>query len=84
MSLQPEGRVNAEARLLAGDVQVERQNYDEACKAFMGVALLYDDPAITPRALQKASLAYQKAGKKEEADRVAKQLREKYPDFAGG
>jgi TolA-binding protein len=84
MSLQPEGRVNAEARLLAGDVQLERQNFDEAGKAFMGVALLYDDPAITPRALQKAALAYQKAGKKEEADRVAKQLREKYPDFVGG
>jgi TolA-binding protein len=84
MRLQPEGRVNAEARLLAGDVQVERQNFDDAGKAFMGVALLYDDPAITPRALQKAAFAYQKAGKKEEADRVAKQLREKYPDFIGG
>jgi TolA-binding protein len=84
MRLQPEGRVNAEARLLAGDVQIERQNFDEAGKAFMGVALLYDDPAITPRALQKAAFAYQKAGKKEEADRVVKQLREKYPDFAGG
>ena len=84
MTLQPEGRVNAEARLLAGDVQVERQHFEEAGKAFMGVALLYDDPAITPRALQKAADAYQKAGKKEEADRVAKQLREKYPDFAGG
>jgi TolA-binding protein len=84
MRLQPEGRVNAEARLLAGDVQVERQNFDEAGKAFMGVALLYDDPAITPRALQKAAFAYQKAGKKEEADRVGKQLREKYPDFVGG
>ena len=84
MTLQPEGRVNAEARLLAGDVQVERQHFDEAGKAFMGVALLYDDPAITPRALQKAALAYQKAGKTEEADRVTKQLREKYPDFAGG
>src|SRR5205814_911863 len=43
MSLQPEGKVNAEARLLAGDVQVERQNFEEAGKAFMGVALLYDD-----------------------------------------
>jgi hypothetical protein len=50
----------------------------------MGVALLYDDPAITPRALQKAALAYQKAGKIEEADRVTKQLRDKYPDYAGG
>jgi len=84
MRLQPEGRVNAEARLLAGDVQVEREHFEEAGKAFMGVALLYDDPAITPRALQKAAAAYERAGKKEEADRVVKQLRDKYPDYAGG
>jgi TolA-binding protein len=84
MALQPEGRVNAEARLLAGDVQVERGKFDDAGKAFMGVALLYDDPAITPRALQKAATAYQRAGKTDEADRAARQLREKYPNYAGG
>lgn len=84
MSLQPEGRVNAEARLLAGDVQVERGRFEDAGKAFMGVALLYDDPAITPRALQKAAAAYERAGKKAEADRATQQLREKYPEFAGG
>jgi TolA-binding protein len=83
MSLQPEGRVNAEARLLAGDVQVERQRFDEAGKAYMGVALLYDDPAITPRALDKAAHAYQKAGKVDEAARVTQQLRQKYPNYAG-
>jgi TolA-binding protein len=83
MQLQPEGRVNAEARLLAGDVEIERQRFEEAGKAYMAVALLNDDPTIAPRALQKAALAYNKAGKKEEADRVTKQLREKYPDFAG-
>ena len=84
MTLQPEGRVNAEARLLSGDVQFERGHFEDAGKAFMGVALLYDDPAITPRALHKAALAYQRAGKTEEADRVARQLREKYPNYAGG
>jgi TolA-binding protein len=84
MALQPEGRVNAEARLLAGVVQVERGNFDDAGKAFMGVALLYEDPAITPRALQKAASAYQRAGKNDQADRAARQLREKYPNFAGG
>jgi TolA-binding protein len=83
MSLQPEGRVNAEARLLAGDVQVERGNFDDAGKAFMGVALLYDDPAITPRALEKAASAYQRAGKLDEADRATRQLREKYPNYVG-
>jgi TolA-binding protein len=83
MLLQPEGRVNAEARLLAGDVQFERGRFEDAGKAFMGVALLYDDPAVTPRALQKASVAYQRAGKPEEADRAARELREKYPNYAG-
>jgi TolA-binding protein len=83
MKLQPEGRVNAEARLLLGDVQVERNNFDEAGRAFMGVALLYDDAAITPRALHKATQAYQRAGKTAEADRAARELHEKYPNFAG-
>jgi len=83
MGLQPEGRVNAEARLLAGDVQLERGHFEEAGKAFMGVALLYDDPTITPRALQKAASAYEKAGKKIEADRATQELRAKYPGFAG-
>ncbi len=84
MTLQPEGRVNAEARLLAGDVQVERGRFEDAGKTFMGVALLYDDPTITPRALQKAAGAYEKAGKKSEADHAAEELRAKYPEFARG
>ncbi len=82
MSLQPEGKVNAEARLLAGEVQVERGRFEEAGKAFMGVALLYDDPTITPRALKKAAAAYEKAGKKTEAEHATQQLREKYPELA--
>jgi TolA-binding protein len=84
MALQPEGRVNAEARLLAGEVQLERGKFDDAGKAFKGVALLYDDPAITPRALDKASSSYRQAGKTEEADRLSHELRERYPNYAGG
>ncbi len=84
MKLQPEGRVNAQARLLAGDVEVERKQFEEAGKAFMSVALLYDDPEITPQALAKAAKAYAKAGKTVEADRANGELRQKYPDYAGG
>src|SRR5437763_630693 len=84
MTLQPEGKVNAEARLLAGDVEFERQRFEDAGKAYAGVALLYDDPAITPRALDKAADAYRRAGKTEEADHVAKQLSDRYPNYAGG
>ena len=84
MSLQPEGRVNAQARLLAGEVQMEREKFEEAGKAFMSIALLYDDPEITPQALAKAAKAYQKAGKSDEAERANTQLHQKYPDYAGG
>ena len=81
MALQPEGRVNAEARLLMGDVQLERGNFDDAGKAFQGVALLYDDPAVTPRALDKAASAYQRAGKTAEADQLSRELHQRYPNY---
>jgi TolA-binding protein len=84
MTLQPEGRTNAQARLLAGDVEMERNQFEDAGKAFMSVALLYDDPEITPQALAKAAKAYEKAGKPDEAKRVSAQLHQKYPDYAGG
>ncbi|HLW36740.1 MAG TPA: tetratricopeptide repeat protein [Chthoniobacterales bacterium] len=84
MVLQPEGRTNAEARLLAGDVQFERGKFQEAGRAFESVALLYDDPAVTPRALKKAAAAYQRAGMTAEADKVVKQLHERYPKDTGG
>ena len=84
MVLQPEGQVNAQARLLAGDVEFERGKFDEAGRAFMSVALLYDDPAVTPRALKKAAASYQRAGKADEADKAARQLKEKYPNYVGG
>ena len=84
MRLQPEGRVNAQARLLAGDVAMERHDYEEASKTFMSVALLYDDPEVTPQALSKAAKAYEKAGKSTEAEQARTQIRQKYPDFAGG
>src|SRR5436309_3233868 len=84
MTLQPEGRVNAEARLLAGEVQLEGGKSADAGKALKGVALLYEDPAITPRALNKAALAYRQAGNTDEADRLSRELRERYPNYAAG
>jgi TolA-binding protein len=73
-----------DARRLAGKVQLERGNFDDAGKAFKGVALLYDDPFITPRALDKAAVAFRHAGNTEEADRLSRELRECYPNYAGG
>lgn len=79
--LQPEGPLNAEARLLSGDLMFAKSDYDGAARAYMSVALLIDDPTITPRALQKAADAYRKVNNTFEADRAMAELRERFPDF---
>ncbi|MEI8312008.1 MAG: tetratricopeptide repeat protein, partial [Verrucomicrobiota bacterium] len=79
--LQPEGRLNAEARLLHGDTMLALGNADAAARAYMTVAVLLDDPAITPRSLQKAADAYQRANNSFEAEKALAQLKRKYPDF---
>ena len=78
--LQPEGRLNAEARLLQGDIFLAQGNADAAARAYMTVAVLLEDPVITPTALQKAADAYQRANNRFEAEKALALLREKYPD----
>ena len=72
--LQPEGRLNAEGRLLSGEISFARGDYDGAARAFMTVAVLYDDSSITPRALQRAADAYRKANNEPEAEKALHEL----------
>lgn len=80
--LQPEGRLNAEARMLNGRALAKRGRNEEAARAFATVAILYDDPVITPEALQQASSAYRKAGNATEADKMQAELRQRFPESA--
>ena len=75
MLLQPEGPVNAEARLLSGDILASKQDYNAAAKAYMTVAALNDDDALARRALTKAAEAYRKAGNAAEAQKTLEELR---------
>ena len=79
--LQPEGRLNAEGRLLSGEISFARGDYDGAARAFMTVAVLYDDSSITPRALQRAADAYRKANNEPEAEKALQELQHRFPDF---
>ena len=79
--LQPEGRLNAEGRLLSGEISFARGDYDGAARAFMTVAVLYDDSSVTPRALQRAADAYRKANNELEADKALQELQQRFPDF---
>jgi TolA-binding protein len=79
--LQPEGRLNAEGRLMTGEISMASGDYPGAARAFMSVALLYDDPQLTPRALKRAHEAYKRAGDLMEAEKALQELQKRFPDF---
>ncbi len=80
--LQPEGRLNAEGRLLSGEISFARGDYDGAARAFMTVAVLYDDAVVTPRALRRAADAYRKANNEAEAEKALQELQQRFPEVA--
>ncbi len=76
------GDLQARALQGMGDVQAERGNWAEAARLYMGVAVLWDDPVVTPRCLRSAADAFTRAGQADAAAAAAKELRERYPDFS--
>jgi TolA-binding protein len=45
----------------------------------MTISVLYDDPAITPKALANAAKAYQKAGNEADARKALDELKRRFP-----
>jgi TolA-binding protein len=82
LSLQPEGRLNADARMMIGDIESGRGNYENAARSYMSVALLYEDPEVTPRALEHAYQAFQKAGNEPQATKTLSELKTRYPNYS--
>jgi TolA-binding protein len=81
MTLQPEGRINAEARLAIGDVESGRGNYENAAKSYLSVAVLYEDPEVTPLALEKAYVAFHQSGNEAEANKTLTELKTRFPNY---
>lgn len=79
--LQPEGRLNAEARLANGRALLAQDKFDDAARAFMAVALLYDEKDLTPEALVLAEQAYRRAENATDAARAREELQRRYPDY---
>jgi tetratricopeptide (TPR) repeat protein len=82
ITLQPEGDINGEARIVAGDIQIARGKPDEAAKLYESVfATGIDHPEITPRALEKAVKAYREAGLDDKAKKALNLLQSRYPEY---
>jgi tetratricopeptide (TPR) repeat protein len=81
LTLQPEGKWNADARMQIGEVEEARGNYQNAAKSYMSVAVLYEDPDVTPRALERAYQAFQKAGDEPQATKTLSELKSRFPNY---
>jgi tetratricopeptide (TPR) repeat protein len=81
LRLQPEGRLNAEARMVNGRALLAQDRYDDAARAFMAVALLYDEKDLSPAALVLAEEAYRRASNNIDAERARDERQRRYPDF---
>lgn len=79
--LQPEGRLNSEARIASGDIYFAEGDYDSAARAFLSVSVLSDDQKLAPKALSRAAESYERANNSSEADKVLKELAERFPSY---
>jgi len=78
---EPEGPNSAAARMLLGETAFATKNYAEAAKMFGTLALLFDDPKITPQAISRTADSYEKAGDAASAAKWRQKLQDKYPGF---
>lgn len=78
-----QGRVNAKARMLLGDITAAEGDMAGAAREYLVVSQIFIDDEITPVALQKAAKAYREAGETAKADQLETQLKSSFPDFKG-
>lgn len=81
LTLQPEGRLNADARMLLGDVDAAQGNYANAARSYLSVAVLYEDPEVTPRALEQAYQAFRQSGDESQATKTLSELKSRFPNY---
>ncbi len=78
---QKEGRTNAEARLLLGDIAAANGDFEQAARDYLVVSQIFSDPDVTPRALAKTINAYESLGQQEKARGLREELEKKFPDY---
>ena len=81
LTSQKEGRTNAEARLLLGDVALAEGDPASAAREYLVVGQIFSDPQITPTALSKAAAAFRQSGDDTKAAQLEAQIQGDYPDF---
>jgi tetratricopeptide (TPR) repeat protein len=78
---EPEGPRSAAARMLLGETSFATKAYPDAARMFATLAVLFDDPQITPQASARAADAFEKAGDAKSAADWRQKLKDKYPQY---
>lgn len=78
---QKEGRTNAEARILLGDIAAANGRLEEAAREYLVVSQIFTDPEVTPKALIKVIKAYQSLGNREKAQELQQELSKSFPNY---
>jgi TolA-binding protein len=78
---EPEGPRSAAARMLIGETSFAMKAYPEAARMFATLAVLFDDPQLTPQAISRAADSFENAGDLKSAADWRQKLKDKYPQF---
>ena len=81
LRLEKEGRINAFAWLLLGDVAMARKEYEEAQKCYIMPARMFRDQQVTPIAMDRLATAFDQLGKQGDAEKWRATLRKNYPAY---
>jgi tetratricopeptide (TPR) repeat protein len=73
------GDLRVRALFGLGRVAQAAEAWEDAVRYYQSVALLFDDPVFSPRALQLAADGLKKLGREEEARKTLQELAERYP-----
>ncbi len=83
LQLGVEGPVKATLNITLGDIAYALGQFDEAARLYGTTASLFtSDRELKPQALYKASVALEKAGKKEEAKQFSDDLQKEFPRWS--
>ncbi|MDC0088346.1 tetratricopeptide repeat protein [Akkermansiaceae bacterium] len=82
LKIGPKGTLNAEVRIVLGDIAYEKKEYAEAAAFYVVVVQLFvDDTELRPEALYKAHLALSKKGDTKQAEHYLSLLSTEFPNY---
>ena len=82
LALRPKGKLNAELKMVLGDIAYTNKEYSAAASFYVVVVQFFvDDQDLRPKALYKSYLALKKKGDAKEAGHYMEILQSEFPDY---